>query len=356
MFNPSRQTFQEPSDQQLSQLLYGTPVISFRPEDLVHFSPDARNKLSPRQQEDRLMDLFNRVCRFYPPYPLAPKNMDMLSSTLSAAVHTYSAQTPAGTDGNPEPGPYRPALFVLMRPSLQLDSTLLIANAAHINPAFVTNPVDMNISRRIMTWHEFGHMHTNMNKIDLPNLYHDELVADYTALKQVGIEEGNDIIKPYILSRALAGFLREGSKYWLAPHLTRIFECTNGNPADATLDIDQEFQNRVWASYAELRLRTVADIGLNDNLNDCSSEILQSALIIWDLKADDRIPDPRLRHYCQILDKVRDDPDYNTHTEDILHSLARIRTLPQLASLTRTCAEQILEAGRMYCPRITPRP
>lgn len=355
MSNTTAPIYNEPSDQQLAQLLGGTKVVSFRPEDLIHFLPDSRHELAPWQAHQRLMDLFNRVKGHYPAYDQPPKALSILSTTRSAAVHTLSTETRYNIGSPYETCETETRLFVLMRPSLKIDSALSLANESRIDPALIVNPVDRNTLHRLATWHEFGHMRAHANNIDIRNQYDSEIIADYMALQRVSEESGDHVIRPYILSRALAGFFRQPPHYWLAPQLTRLFTDKAKNEAPATITIDIELQDRVWASYAELRLRTTADVGLNDKLDTHSSQELQTALTLWNAKQDDRIADMRLRQYCQIFDKVRNDNGFYERTGDILQDLARITALPHLDPLTRECGKQILEAGRMYCPRITPR-
>ncbi len=357
MSNRSAPACQEPSDQQLSQLLGGTPVISFRPEELVHFSPDRRDPISPWQGEERLMDLFQRVKARFPDYDQPPEALTTLSETKSAAVHMLRRQAYRPVRYiPPRPPQDEVLLFVLMRPSLKIDSALIVANNTQIDPALITSPVDIETTRCLYVWHEFGHMHESKKNFKLSNPYLKELHADYTALKQVSREAGEDIIKPYILERALSAFLAQSPRYWLAPQLSKIFSDAAAQGADTALRFDKDIQDRSWTSYAELRLRTLADVGLNDRLDLYSSATVQTALSLWNNGNSSAIPDARLRQYCQVMDVVLNDKNVYTRTGDMLQNLARVTKLPQLDPLTRACGEQILEAGRMYCPRVTPRP
>lgn len=356
MSNKSAATCQEPTDQQLSKLLGGTPVFSLRPEDLVHFTPDIRESISPQQAEERLMDLFNRVTARFPHYGQPPTELTLLSKTKSAALHSLHTRIyPPGVRTLPGTPTHGVSFFVLMRQSLKIDRALMLANDSRIDPALIANPVDIETARCLSVWHEFGHMFEHKNNLELPNSYHKELHADYTALKQVSREAGNHIIKPYILERALSGFFAQPPRYWLAPQLSRIFS-DSADAAGASLNFEKDMQDRIWASYAELRLRTIADVGLNDRLDLYSSKTLQAALSLWNNNNADAIADVRLRQYCQLIDVARNDKNIYTRTGDMFQSLARTTALPQLDPLTRECGEQILEAGRMYCPRVTPRP
>jgi hypothetical protein len=373
--------FPEPTDAEISEMLDGTPVFSFRPEDLPNYKP-SHDHYSILDKSLRGRALAKKIFAFHPSYTdmNLRKISDLASSRSFAAMRMRTKVTSKGSE---------PDLFILKRPSLKISDVQFTSNFLGIHSASITPHIPEAVSRFVAVHHEIDHMQqilngSNTSKGD----YHSELSAESNGIAEFNRVSqnkpySNGILKALINRRALAAFTVASSEYWIAPALRKMFlEHDYMFSDDHSLD--------VYKSYSEIRLRVailadnqsaveiVSQLGLSQDeiahnweekdslaLNS-SSHYLQEAISLWEsnnvtkvYKLKEELPDSNmyLAHFIPQLQKIRQSVGYKTqlNTGETFQYLDRIQKHGNISQFTRQNIAQILDGARIFCPEISPQ-
>lgn len=375
--------FCEPTDAEISEMLDGTPVFSFRPEDLSNYKPSTAS-YTVMDVSIRAKALAKKIFAFHPTYTdMKLRSLYELASSRSFAA--MSMRTKVTADGS------EPDLVILKRPSLRESAVQFTANFLSINSDYITPYIPEAISRFVAVHHEIDHMQQIINRSTHSNTpkgnYYSELSAESNGIAEFNKAAqhkpySNDILKALINRRALAAFRGASPEYWLAPALSKMF-------LEGDYIVSDEHTVDVYKSYSEIHLRVAilanneilaaiaSQFGLSQNevarkwgekdklAINCSSPYLQQALELWKGDNDYRVyrlnedfPDSnqRLADFIPQLQKIRHSKGYATqlNTGEIFQHLERIQQDGNISEFTRQNIMQILDGARVFCPEIAP--
>lgn len=354
-----------PTDEEISQMFGGIPVTSYRPEDFPHFKPTIHQSYDQAEMNDRIQAVADHWIKFCPEIDLEGV-ADLISNIavqLSASITSIHLN-----------GVYKPSVFLLLRPSEQIDPTLKLANDTGLKINNVRSNIPDQDREYISTYHEIGHMNVGINGLIFNSKFEEEFYSEIYAYTKYCEENGSlDVINSCVRERALSGFFRQPSKYWMAPKFAH-------NYMDSTDNNKKEFID-CWKSCAELRFR-VADkiegenclIGINQYpskqfnndamallslgndkvqgydlerhaLEQYSSEQIHKALVSWDNGKISEVKDLDLRFAILAADEAVNSDILVKYPEMAFTALDEIISSPNVDDFTKENAHQILEAA-----------
>jgi len=376
--------FREPTDKEISEMLDGVPVFSFRAEDLPQYKqPDRHYNLFDRTIRGRA--LAKKIFAFHPTYTdiNLRKFSELASSHSFAAMRVLLKTTAKGSEAE---------LFILKRPNIKETALQSAAKLLGMHPSSVTPHIPQEITRFVAIHHEIWHMLQIINDEPYSNNftgdYYSELSAESNGLSEFQKASqhkpyAHHYLKALIERRALASFTAASPKYWLAPALGKMFL------ENDYLFLDQHDPHDVYRSYAEIRLRVAiladnqsaaqvaAQLGIsqkkltrawkakNNIALSASSDYLQQAITLWDTGNTSRVyglPEEAsgsnlyLAHFIPQLGKIRNGTGYQEQLNNgaLFHLLEQVQKQGNLSDSTRQNIAQILDGAHIFCPEITP--
>lgn len=377
--------FREPTDKEISEMLDGVPVFSFRAEDLPQYKqPDRHYNLFDRTIRGRA--LAKKIFAAHPTYSGIHfrKISELASSHSFAAMRVLLKTTAKGSEAD---------LFILKRPNVKEASLQSASKLLGMRPSSVTPHIPEAITRFVAVHHEIGHMLQIINDENHPNNftgdYYSELSAESNGLSEFQKASqhkpfSHNYLKALIERRALASFTAASPEYWLAPALGKMFL------ENDYLFLDQHDPHDIYKSYAEIRLRVAiladnqsaaqvaAQLGIsqrtltrawkakNNIALSASSDYLQQAITLWDTGNTSRVyglPEEAsgsnlyLAHFIPQLSKIRHSIGYQEQLNNgaLFQLLEQVHQQGNLSEVTRKNITQILDSTHIFCPEIAPQ-
>ena len=222
-----------PTDDEISEMVGGIPVTSFRHEDLPNLKPSIYEGFSSWEFSERIQDVQRRWLEFNP----AIGKIDNFDDLARGTANTRSAQITTFSFS----GSGKPDCFSLLRPSNSITESQKEANTFGLRNHQVKEPIPQSDNNFISTFHEIGYMDAYSRGLKSEGDYQDELYADKFALtKYLNAGGRPQVVRDYINCRALAGFLKQPYKYWLSQPLSNHFF---GDIEGLPMLIDQSTEN-----------------------------------------------------------------------------------------------------------------
>lgn len=345
-----------PSAVQLSRKFQIT-VLTLYPEDMPGFTPEGNIEdwhLGARikQIEEMLEEKF----LFWE----AQKDRDTshgIATGRSASLTIFASRTPYQET-------YRIAGFVILEPSKLISPEQAMANTTELNVASIISPLTGEEGRFLTHHHEERHIiQALMGEYpdsDFQSKFAAEWSADAHALYQYiklqeRASEQDRVINAVIAKRAVAGFLSQHEKYWIAPCLKQTFDRPASRQGDLQADIDP---HDIWLSYEELRLRTIAFLMGEATLNNYSSQHWEDAILLKDQGQLKEIRNMPLRFELEKQEERFRSQGFDQHRKSgaALRALSYITEYANLSSFTRSCGQQIIEGAKLICPSLLQDP
>lgn len=332
----------EESDTHLSAVL-GCKVISIYPEDM-----GVGNNI-----ETRKTFLRNFLRTHLPAAKLRDNDIfyDIFASAESAQItQFYNGVNLIGA--------------IILKPSKSLSSEQTIANASGLDVSLIRSQLSKMERDFLDCQHEVGHILTRKSGQfqgdSLTDNQLNEMLSDLTSI--LAYRERQDkpveiarVTNAIIQERALCGFLFQPPRYWLAPALAEATSYPYGlvpfKPQATTIDP----YNQTWASYAELRARTAAQILGIKSLDHTSSEEIKAILHLWDSGHYEATPPDE----NWIIDAIRsieawDSDAFKAHrfSGSLIVALSEVASAQPLDEFAKKCTVQILRAAQQITPTL----
>lgn len=323
----------EASDQDISAIAGGLPILSLRPEDLPCFKASAFDEYSPLETASRTKTLSSRLHAFHPQWKVNDADIHLAATTRSAFFQGYRIFN-------------EPQCFLVVRRSKITSAVQHLSNLTGLYANELRPSPDLEkVLPAMDVWHEMHHIKKCVETKNFEFGFNEELQAEQYSMGRLMSAHGeHKAVRDYILQRALSGFLKDGAKYWVAPSLSAMF---NGAVKADPL--------KIWESYAELRLRTAAAV-IREDLAGIPSQSVKAALKFWDAGKTDQIKDKALNRMVQCFDRIREG-DGLAHSADnkrkMLLALPGVLRSRLLDAFTKAAGEQVLEAVDIFCPNIS---
>lgn len=325
--------FKIPTDEDISTMMGGIPVLSYRPEDFPHFEALANKSCSLDQMKERVDAIRQCWLNAFPEIADTVSGMNEMEKSIIKHAKTLSALvTPLRLAGSEDV-----SFFVLLRRSKYIFPAEHLANITGLPRDCVRSDVTAQEAELISTYHEMAHMYFDLEGVFFDYPYDEELYCDLMALENYLYDGGRlEVVEQYIQGRALGGFLRLSSEYWLAPALSQKY--IEGKDEGYVPYLT------VWVSSSELRFR-VADIVEGDGvLTSYDSEAVQDAFWAWD---NGRIRDVQDFDLREAVLHLKDEVYCLYHTpKETFEALGVVLSNPNLNEFTKKCGAQILDAAR----------
>ncbi len=373
-FDPFSQLV-EPSDEEISALVGGTPIVSYRPEDIPFFNPDIES-FAGDIAKVRCKKLLSLLRRKVPAAiqreldTLSEQDINGLANTTSECVHVFFGASHER----------RVRLIILKRPSLVQTPVQYMKCITGIRD--ISTPIHPQISNYMNVQHEIAHILQFHRGLTIPQgpceEYLAELDADRYAFdslrKTLPSRQAARNIYGYIMERAFSSFHYLPPKYWLASPLQKLF--FEGLP-DSCIGPKDFYES--WKIIAEIRLRCSVMASSSQNQDavqnpgiaqrqihymlGISSEDLWHALKVWDKQIPDDISGSRdlgAAHlttalaWAERMDKIRNSDEFRAHSisGDVYDSLRTISSIGNISEDTRREIDLILNAAYNFVPEI----
>jgi len=330
--------FIQPTDEEISAMLGGIPVYSFKPENLPHWDSLMTGKATKETIAKRAVSLRAKALRRHNAFSNATvEDLESVASAIEASAYCHAWVIQNGNKRR-----YSINCICIARPSDTLSPLQHLSKGSGIPPQDILYKAPTQHYNYIIAMHEIGHLRDYARKLAWGmSQYNQERRADTFALQHYRKNGGSEaIIKDFIAMRALGTFLLQPVSYATAPALKEVFVKNAGMTITG---------NTVQQSYAELRLRSVINKATPGVLNDLPSEIIHESLKAQKSGKPDAIQLSTLRSAKILSDTIWQDRSY--HYLQRLNDLEQIMTGADLSPLTRECGDQILEAAAYFCPQ-----
>jgi len=311
------------------------PVLTYKPEDFPHWRPSIYQGFNSVEFSDRVRAVQTRWLEFNP----AVGKIDNFHALSEGIADGRSAMVTSFKFS----GGDKPDFFAMMRPSGTNSPLQQAANDFALDAHDVRSSIPKKDSDFIDTYHEIGHMDAQSKGLNL-GAHGEEFYADQFALTKY-LDSGGDpkVVRDYINSRSLAGFLQQPHKYWLAPALSSHFF---GNTLDA--DWKQAFH-----ANGELRLRVIDHLEFDGSLKAYSSAKLHEYLDLYDTGNWAKIDDSNIVNSMAIY-RDHTPSDFNRDKSRLFAAVDSVANDPNVDIRTRNNAQMVLEGGRTFTPTLIP--
>ncbi|HAJ90003.1 MAG TPA: hypothetical protein DCM27_03155 [Rhodospirillaceae bacterium] len=345
-----------PSAVQLSRK-FRTTVFTLYPEDMPGFTPEGN--IEDLHLEERIKWIDKALEEKFLFWE-AQKDRDTshgIATGRSASLTTFASRTPYEET-------CRIAGFVILEPSKLISPEQAMANITRLNVSSIISPLTGEEVRFLDHHHEERHIIQALRDKHPDFDFQSEFVAEWSAdvhalyqyiQLQERASEQDRVINAVIAKRAVAGFLSQHEKYWIAPCLKETFDRPASRQGDLKADIDP---HDIWLSYEELRLRTIAFLIGDATLNNYSSQHWKNAILLKDQCQLKEIRNMPLRFELEKQEERFRSQWFDQHRKSgaALRALSYITEYANLSSFTRSCGQQIIEGARLICPSLLQDP
>lgn len=364
----------EPTDSEISTFLGGTPIVSFRPDDLPNFKKSPKD-YSPKDRALRaaaLSDFLKRKYGFPILEPASPLADEIANTDFACAIHLTQPISPTQAY----------SIYILRRPPQCLTATEEMAIRLNMDEHLIKNPIPSDVLRYIIVQHEIRHFQQLINGqhfgADLSGAFNKEADADAFAIRK--LEEASPQsphTESFIHLRAISGIFYAYPEYWLAPHLAHTFLQKAEGPAPDALDIRNSYcdiflrlailaQNRIDLEkgrngkiYSPDQVERA-----NQFIHEIPSYVFHEALTHYENAEPDRINTisyPKkvvltaVRYICENLEVITATPDFHELRRNggVIELAKQIHDKGNIDNFTRQNLKQILQAANHFCPTLS---